>query len=307
VLAIFWKETADHFGRRRSAMLLGLVMVGVVWGAFVDKTAIITGGTGFFYLDIFTTTRGVPLSLHAFISFFGPIIGIALGFDAINGERTQGTLARILAQPVHRDSVYNGKFLAGLLTLSVAVFSMGVAVVGTGMFRLGVPPSGDEMVRLTGFGLIVVLYLAFWLALAMAASIFLRNAVASALMSLGGWIVLSLFVGFLATGVAERIVPDVQTADEALSRFNVETWIARASPSQLFSEATGILLDPIQGRVLGSLALLQPERLEGLLVSPVSAGQSLQLVWPHIVVLLAMVSTLLVVSYARFMREEIRA
>ena len=307
MLAIFWKETADHFGRRRSAMLLGLVMVGVVWGAFVDKTAIITGGTGFFYLDIFTTTRGVPLSLHAFISFFGPIIGIALGFDAINGERTQGTLARILAQPVHRDSVYNGKFLAGLLTLSVAVFSMGVAVVGIGMFRLGVPPSGDEMVRLTGFGLIVVLYLAFWLALAMAASIFLRNAVASALMSLGGWIVLSLFVGFLATGVAERIVPDVQTADEALSRFNVETWIARASPSQLFSEATGILLDPIQGRVLGSLALLQPERLEGLLVSPVSAGQSLQLVWPHIVVLLAMVSTLLVVSYARFMREEIRA
>lgn len=307
MLAIFWKETADHFGRRRSAMLLGLVMVGVVWGAFVDKTAIITGGTGFFYLDIFTTTRGVPLSLHAFISFFGPIIGIALGFDAINGERTQGTLARILAQPVHRDSVYNGKFLAGLLTLSVAVFSMGVAVVGIGMFRLGVPPSGDEMVRLTGFGLIVVLYLAFWLALAMAASIFLRNAVASALMSLGGWIVLSLFVGFLATGVAERIVPDVQTADEALSRFNVETWIARASPSQLFSEATGILLDPIQGRVLGSLALVQPGRLEGLLVSPVSAGQSLQLVWPHIVVLLAMVSTLLVVSYARFMREEIRA
>lgn len=305
--AIFWKETADHFGRKRSAMLLGLVMVGVVWGAFVDKTAIITGGTGFFYLDIFTTTSGVPLSLHAFISFFGPIIGIALGFDAINGERTQGTLARILAQPVHRDSVYNGKFLAGLLTLSVAVFSMGVAVVGIGMFRLGVPPSGDEMVRLTGFGLIVVLYLAFWLALAMAASIFLRNAVASALMALGGWIVLSLFVGFLATGVAERIVPDVQTADEAVSRFNVETWIARASPSQVFSEATGILLDPIQGRVLGSLTLLQPERLEGLLVSPVSAGQSLQLVWPHIVVLLAMVSTLLVVSYARFMREEIRA
>ena len=195
MLAIFWKETADHFGRRRSAMLLGLVMVGVVWGAFVDKTAIITGGTGFFYLDIFTTTSGVPLSLHAFISFFGPIIGIALGFDAINGERTQGTLARILAQPVHRDSVYNGKFLAGLLTLSVAVFSMGVAVVGIGMFRLGVPPSGDEMVRLTGFGLIVVLYLAFWLALAMAASIFLRNAVASALMALGGWIVLSIFVG----------------------------------------------------------------------------------------------------------------
>ena len=306
MLAIFWKEAADHFGRRRSAMLFGLVIVGVIWGAFVDKNAVIRGGTGFFYLDLFTTTSGVPLSLHGFIGFFGPIIGIALGFDSINGERTQGTLSRILAQPVHRDDVYNGKFLAGLLTLTVAVFSTGVAVVGIGMFRLGVPPSADEVLRLVGFGAIVVTYLAFWLALAMAASIFLRNAVASALMSLAGWIAISIFIGFAASATAERIVPEVLTQEDALHRFNVETWVARASPAQLFSEATGILLDPIQGRVLTPLAL-QPDRLEGLLVSPVSASQSLQLVWPHIVVLFAMVSILLVISYARFMREEIRA
>jgi ABC-2 type transport system permease protein len=307
MLAIFWKEAADHFGRRRSAMLFGLVMVGVIWGAFVNEAAIISGGTGFFYLDIFTTTSGVPLSLHAFIAFFGPIIGIALGFDSINGERTQGTLSRILAQPVHRDDVYNGKFLAGLLTLAVAVFSMGVAVVGIGMFRLGVPPSGDEMIRLTGFGLIVVLYLSFWLALAMAASIFLRNAVASALMSLTGWIVLSIFVGFAATTAADRIVPEIQTEDDRALHAQVQLWVGRVSPEGLFSEATGVLLDPIYGRFLNPFAI-QREQVQGLdFLSPVSAGQSLQLVWPHIVVLLAMVSVLLVVSYARFMREEIRA
>ena len=55
----------------------------------------------------------------SFISFFGPIIGIALGFDAINSERTQGTLSRVLAQPVYRDAVFNGKFLAAMLTLAV--------------------------------------------------------------------------------------------------------------------------------------------------------------------------------------------
>jgi ABC-type transport system involved in multi-copper enzyme maturation permease subunit len=74
----------------------------------------------------------------------------------------------------------------------------------------------------------------------------------------------------------------------------------------LFSESTGILLDPIEGRLLTPF-LLSQERLQGLLFSPVSAGQSLQLVWPHIIVLIAMVSLLLSISYIRFMREEIRA
>jgi ABC-2 type transport system permease protein len=50
-----------------------------------------------------------------------------------------------------------------------------------------------------------------------------------------------------------------------------------------------------------------PERLQGLLLSPVSAGQSLLLVWPHIIALLGMIATLLSVSYVRFMREEIRS
>jgi ABC-2 type transport system permease protein len=125
VRAIFWKELGDHFGKRRFNLMLGLVLVGVLWAMFVDKDAMVTGGTGSFYLDLFTTTFGVPISLLSFLSFFGPIIGITLGFDSINSERTQGTLSRILAQPVYRDAVYNGKFLAGIFTLTMVVFSLG--------------------------------------------------------------------------------------------------------------------------------------------------------------------------------------
>ena len=91
--ALFWKELADHFGRRRFTLLLGLVALGLVWGAFVDLAQLASQGRQFFFLDVFTSTAGVPISLLSFLSFFGPVIGIALGFDAINGERTQGTLA----------------------------------------------------------------------------------------------------------------------------------------------------------------------------------------------------------------------
>ena len=304
--AIFWKELSDHFGKRRFNLMLGLVFVGVAWAAFVDKDAVIIGGTGSFYLDLFTTTAGVPISLLSFLSFFGPIIGITLGFDAINSERTQGTLSRILAQPVYRDAVYNGKFLAGLFTLSMVIYSLGIAAVGVAMFRYGLPPSGDEVLRLIGFGFLTIFYLAFWLALAMAASIFLRNAVASALVSIGIWISISFFIVFASTTIADRIVPDVEDTDEQARHTNVQLWVGRVSPERLYSEATSTLLDPIGGRFLNVFGVA-PERLEGLLLSPVPASQSLLLVWPHIVVMLAMIAALMSISYVRFMREEIRS
>ncbi len=304
--AIFWKEMADHFGRRRFVLLFGLVVMGTLWGVLVDTGRLVRAGDGFFFLDLFTTNTGIPISLLTFISLFGPVIGIALGFDSINSERTQGTLARVLAQPVYRDAVFNGKFLAGLLTLSIVVLSMGISVVGLGMFRVGIAPTGEEVVRLIGFGLVTIAYLAFWLALAMTASVLLRNAVTSALISIGLWIGLSFFVTLGAAVLADQLVPEITTTEEALRHFNIATWASRLSPGALFTEAVSILLDPIGGRVLTLLAIA-PERLEGLLATPVSAGQSLQLVWPHIVALVAGAGALAGVSYTKFMREEIRA
>ena len=304
--ALFWKEMADHFGRRRFVLLLGLVGIGVLWGSFVDLADLVSKGREFLFLDVFTSTAGVPISLLSFISFFGPVIGIALGFDAINGERTQGTLSRLLAQPLHRDDVYNAKFAAGLLTLVLVISSMMIVVIGLTMFRLGMAPRGEEIIRLIGLGVVASFYLAFWLALAITASVMLRNTVTSALASIGAWFALGFLITLAGGVLADRLVPDVATSAEAVRHVEIEAWVNRLSPAGLFSEATGILLDPFGGRAL-NLFTVDQSRLSGLLAMPVSAGQSLQLVWPHIVVLLSMVAVLLAASYAKFMREEIRA
>ena len=304
--ALFWKELADHFGRRRFALLLGLVALGLLWGAFVDLAALARQGRQFFFLDVFTSASGVPISLLSFVSFFGPVIGIALGFDAINAERAQGTLARLLAQPLHRDGVYLAKFFAALLTLVIVIASMMLVVVGVTMFRMGIAPQGEEVVRLVGLGLVAAAYLAFWLALAITASVLLRNTVTSALASIGAWFALGFLVTLLGGVLAQRVVPDVSDAADAVRRVTIESWVNRLSPSGLFSEATAILLDPFGGRAVNLFAIEQ-SRLEGLLATPVSAAQSLQLVWPHVVVLVAMAAALLAASYVRFIREEIRA
>ena len=120
MIAIFWKEMADHFGRRRFVFLLALVFLAIIWAlsvifGTVEKAA--SSREEFLFLRVFSSSSDVLPSLLFFISFFGPLAGIILGFDSINSERSQGTLARVLSQPVHRDEVYNGKFLAGLTTL----------------------------------------------------------------------------------------------------------------------------------------------------------------------------------------------
>ena len=135
--AILRKELADYFTSIRFiilfAMMLGVSAVGL-WAASRGIQAA-NLPEGFIFLGLFTTPGMIPLfgSLPVLIALIVPLIGIALGFDAINSERTGGTLSRVLSQPIYRDSVINGKFLAGIVTLSIMVGTMILLISGYGL------------------------------------------------------------------------------------------------------------------------------------------------------------------------------
>ena len=85
----------------------------------------------------------VPAAVHAarrsrcrrscsVLSFLVPLLAIGLGFDAINSEYNRRTLSRILAQPIYRDALLFGKFLAGLLTISIRLVTLWLLVIGLG-------------------------------------------------------------------------------------------------------------------------------------------------------------------------------
>ena len=63
------------------------------------------------------------------------VMAIGLGFDAINGEHNRRTLSRILAQPIYRDALLAGKFLAGITVLAVNLTALWLLVVGLGVLR----------------------------------------------------------------------------------------------------------------------------------------------------------------------------
>lgn len=312
---VFRKEIADHFSSRRFLILLVLIFIAGLAATYVAaqsiRDAVTSSGAQarFVFLLLFTASNGQLPPFVAFISFLGPLLGLALGFDAINSEHNRGTLSRVLAQPVYRDAVINGKFLAGLTTIVVMIVAIGLLLSGLGLRLIGIPPTAEEILRLTFFFAITAIYVAFWMSLAIMFSIFFRQAATSALAGMAVWIVCTFFVGMLSGIAATLLVPlgpDATVADVVRMQ-NTQQALARLSPVTLYGEATLTVLSPTT-RTLMPLQLLGllPEA-RGLILTPLPWTMSLQLVWPQIVGLIALTVLCFVVSYVRFMRQEIRA
>ena len=150
------KEAADHITSARMLMLQLLILftaVGAVYAAIGVMKTVATQDQ-FLFLRLFTIAREPFPSFVNFLGFVVPIVGIALGFDAVNSEYQRRTMSRLLAQPIYRDALVFGKFLAALLTLGLTFFALWLLVTGMGLLILGVPPSGEEVGR--GLSFLVV-------------------------------------------------------------------------------------------------------------------------------------------------------
>jgi ABC-2 type transport system permease protein len=304
--AILRKELADYFTSIRFVVLFILVI-------FISAAGVITANQGirganlpegYVFLGLFTTSGSVIPSLTWLIALIVPIIGIALGFDAINSERTGGTLSRILAQPVFRDSVINGKFLAGVFTLSVMGGTMLLLVSGYGLSMIGVPPSAEEVIRLFIYLFLIVIYGAFWMGLAILFSVLFQKVAASLLTSLALWLFFSIFILLIAPSIANAIIPTANAAQaEVVRNVELQQMITRISPNILFQEATTVLLLP----VVRSLGMVTQAQATYMLPNPLSLGQSILLIWPHLVSLVSLSAICFAISYVIFMRQEIRA
>jgi ABC-2 type transport system permease protein len=258
------------------------------------------------FLLLFTASNGNLPSFVSFIGFLGPLVGLALGFDAINGEQARGTLSRLLAQPIYRDSVINGKFLAGLATIGVMLVCITLLATGLGIPLVGRGPGLDDSARLVVFLALSVVYVAFWMAAAIFFSIVFRQMATAALAGIAVWIVCVFFVGMLAGQVADVVAPVGQDspAEQVLRNEAVQLGVARISPTRLYTEAVSTVMNPAKN-MLGSLVLRNEVR--GMVPGTLPLSQSLLLVWPQVAGLVALTCICFAASYIRFMRQEIRA
>jgi ABC-2 type transport system permease protein len=303
------KELADHLSSARMRVLEWLVVltaVAALYGA-IQQVKDTTAEDPFVFLRLFTVARSPLPSFVSILGFLIPLMAIGLGFDAINGEHSRRTLSRILSQPIYRDALLLGKFLAGLATLAISLVCLWLLVIGLGLLLLGIPPSGEEVARSLFFLLIALAYAAVWLALAMLFSIVFRSAASAALAALGLWLFLALLWPMLAGALAQAIAPPgAMYAQLGLPDPHTIAWehgLSRLAPTQLFAEAVIFVLSPM---TRGLMIFIN--QLEGAdMGAPLPLEQSLLLAWPQAVGLVAATILLFVIGYVVFQRQEVRA
>jgi ABC-2 type transport system permease protein len=307
---VMLKELSDHLTSTRMRVLewlVVLVALAALYGA-IQQIKDTTAEDPFLFLRLFTFSRDPLPSFVSFLSFLVPLMAIGLGFDAVNGEHNRRTLSRILSQPIYRDALLFGKFLAGLVTLSISLITLWLLVIGLGLLLIGIPPGAEEIARSSVFLLVTIVYAGVWLALALLFSILFRSAATAALVTLGLWLLVTFIWPVLSGALAQIIVPPdprytalgLQTPGTA----QLEQILARFSPSTLYAEIVVALLDPTT-RALGPIYLSQ---LQGaVLGAPLPFGESVLIAWPQMVGMIATAIMLFVIGYVIFQRQEVRA
>lgn len=303
------KEAADQLSGIRMVVIEALVFLIALVLAWFSTTAIreSIGESPFLFLRLLTMSPDpIPFSFIDIVGLVAPVIAIALGFDAVNAEFNQRTLSRILAQPIYRDALLLGKFLARLLALTIALVSLWLMVLGVGFLRLGLPPSFEELVRMVGFLVATIAYGGVWLAVAFLFSVLFRAPATAALSSLGLWLVFSFFWSVVIRPLVATMIagPAEDLFGPNLAYVQTSQVLDRISPNTLYAETALALLQP-STRTLGPVFLSQ---LRGALIgAPLPAAQSFILVWPQITGLIAGMIVIFAIAYVIFQRQEIRA
>ena len=243
--ALYRKEMADHVTSRRFIIILVLVIamtVASVYGAVTGISAAIRDAamdsksafdSSYMFLKLYTTGGSSIPSYMSLIALIGPFIGLILGFDSINSEKNSGTLNRLVSQPIYRDSIIIGKFLASATLIAVMILSTGIAVGCAGFLVSGIRPTGEEAVRVLIYLIYTIVYISFWLAMAMLFSVFTRHAATSALASIALWLFFAIFMSLLAGVLANAVYPvntEYQQAFNGLNNYNLNLNLNRISP-----------------------------------------------------------------------------
>jgi ABC-2 type transport system permease protein len=305
--AVLSKEMADHLTSVRMRILEILIVLtagGTVYSAMQSLKGNVSQDQ-FLYLQLFTTSQDPLPAFVQFLVFLVPLIAISLAFDAINGEFSRRTLSRVLAQPIYRDALLMGKFLAGLLTLALVFTAIWLLIFGLGIVGLGVPPGGEEVARSLWFLVATIFYGGIWLSIAMVFSVVFRQSATAAMAAIAVWLFFTVFWNIIA-GVLAPILSPVRLGltQELVAQAQTQLILSRLSPNTLYAESMIAILSP----QIRSLGIVLPVQLEGAVMgTPLPISQSLLLVWPQLTSLIGITILLFALGYVLFQRQEIRA
>ena len=204
-------------------------------------------------------------SLLNLVLLIVPLMGLLLGAMSVAGEREQGTLITLLAQPVTAGEVFIGKYLGAAAALSATVF-LGFGASGLVIARYAGSGQIGEYLSLTAF---TVLLGFAYLSLGFCVSIFTRRNATAVGIALFVWFVFIFLsdLGLKGTAIVLKLTPGELF------------WLALANPAQSFKLAVmGTLQKSLES--FGAAGLYAAECLGRRLVAVLSAVMAVWIVAP---------------------------
>lgn len=164
-------------------------------------------------LDLFP-----PLDLAYLVGVVGSLMVFVFAYDAVSGEREEGTLQLVFSYPVGRASFLAGKALGGMASVAspfVAAFLAAALVLEASP---EVPLGAVERASLAVLGVVCLLFVAVCYGLGLSVSCLCRRS-ATSIAALGGvWVLLALVLPNLSPFVARAIYSaPSENADESVA------------------------------------------------------------------------------------------
>jgi len=149
----------------------------------------------------------VFMFMSSYIMMLGAILAIAMGFDLLSKEKETRSLKSLLSCPVFRDEIINGKALGGTLAL---VFAMGTALLISLAILLifSIVPSMNELAAISVFGIVSIVFLLAYFAIALMMSTVSRDSGSALLYTLVIFFILGSLLPIVGSTVAGMVAGD---------------------------------------------------------------------------------------------------
>jgi ABC-2 type transport system permease protein len=142
------------------------------------------------------------------VALVAPFLGIAFGYDAVSRERESGTLKVLLARPVYREDVVNGKIVSALAVIGITLFTATFLAVSATMFLYGLNMDLDDFTRLTLFSIFSLMFAFAYYSVSLFFSTILNKSGHSLIASIALWAfftiimpLISMMIAFMMLGV----------------------------------------------------------------------------------------------------------
>lgn len=162
VIPIAHKEFFDYLRSQRFLLILGILLVIAIIGTLngisdynasvstynnLQQTTPNEGGTLSLvdnYMKAKPSVLQVFFQMSSLFIVIGGILGIAMGFDLVTKEKESKSLKILLAHPVYRDQVINGKALGGIAAILLALGIIMVVSLAI-LLIFGIVPEVSEL------------------------------------------------------------------------------------------------------------------------------------------------------------------